>query len=134
MLGVDTNVLVRFFTEDEPTQFALARKLVENATEGQLFVNPIVLVELNRVLRRLYHMPRAEVAMVLNGLMDFKEFTIGDRDLAVRAIAAAEATGVDFSDALIALLHEKSGCTQTVTFDVRAQRLTQMIAVEEVVA
>lgn len=129
MRGVDTNVLVRFFTRDDAAQFALASDLIRAATDGELFVDPVVLVEFNWTLRRVYRMPRAEVMNVLNGLVEFVQFTIGRRDLVVRAILAAEEAGCDFSDALIALLHEDAGCENTVTFDERAQRLPQMMPV-----
>lgn len=92
-------------------------------------MDPVVLVEFNWTLRRVYRMPRAEVMNVLNGLVEFVQFTIGRRDLVVRAILAAEEAGCDFSDALIALLHEDAGCENTVTFDERAQRLPQMMPV-----
>lgn len=132
MLGVDTNVLVRFFTRDHEAEYELARRLVEDSHAGGLYVDPVVLVEFNWVLRRVYRVPRPDTLKVLDGLMEFKEFTIGNRDLVVSAINAAAATGCDFSDALIALLHEAAGCPETVTFDTKAHRLDQMVPVQQV--
>lgn len=131
MQGVDTNVLVRFVTRDEPEQFALSEALVGGAATGELYVDPIVLVELNWTLRRVYRLGRSEVLDVLNGLLDSREFTVGQRSLVLAAISSAYATGCDFSDALIALLHEAAGCANTLTFDTRALRLAQMRPVQE---
>lgn len=124
--GVDTNVLVRFFTRDDPEQFRLASELIGSAQPGELFLSPVVLVELNWTLLRAYRMPRADVMNVLNGLVESVEFTIGQRELVMRAILMADDANCDFSDALIALLHESAGCRDTVTFDHRALRLPQM--------
>lgn len=134
MLGVDTNVLVRFFTRDDQAQFEEAQRLVAGAGEGGLYIDPIVLVEFNWVLRRVYGMTRKEVFLVLDGLFEAREFTIGDRDLAREALQAAVTTGADYADALIAAMHQKAGCRSTATFDERAQRLDQMVAVSEAIS
>lgn len=131
VLGVDTNVLVRFFTRDDPLQYAVAQRLVAEAEPGSLYIDPIIMIELNWVLRRVYGYSRAEVFEILNGLLDFQEFRIGDRPIVLAALNAATTTGGDFSDAVIALLHDRAGCRRTVTFDLKAQRFDQMIAVED---
>lgn len=131
MLGVDTNVLVRFFVRDDESQFKLAERLIGDARDGTLFVSPIVLVELNWVLRRAYGFSRDAVMEVLQGMTEFRQFHLGQREVIVEALAMASISGVDFSDALIALLDQEAGCTATITFDRKALRLTQMIAVKE---
>jgi predicted nucleic-acid-binding protein len=133
VLGVDTNVLVRFFTKDDPVQFAQAQSLFAKAEDG-IFVDPLVMAELNWVLRRVYKIPRPKVLAVLRGMTDSREFVLGKVDLVLAALSATSSTRCDFSDALIALLHEEAGCSKTATFDVRAQRLSQMISVEEALA
>ncbi|KQN77299.1 type II toxin-antitoxin system VapC family toxin [Devosia sp. Leaf64] len=131
MLGVDTNVLVRFFVRDDEDQFSQAERLIGGAGSGTLFISPIVMVELNWVLRRVYRYSRQEVMDVLQGMTEFRQFQLGKREMITEALSLASASGVDFSDALIALLDREAGCTATVTFDVRALRLEQMLAVGE---
>lgn len=131
MLGVDTNVLVRFLVRDDTEQYDLAARLIANSPNGGLFIDPIVIVELNWVLRRVYDYPRDDVLGVLHGLMDSKEFEIGERSTVLSAIDLATSTGADVSDGLIALLNEKMGCERTVTFDKKALRLSQMVQVEK---
>lgn len=129
VLGIDTNVLVRFYRKDDPDQFAQAAALIGHAADGELFIGPIVLVELNWVLCKVYRHTQSEVLGLLSMMMDTRQFTIGDRDLAVQAIAASAAANCDFSDALIGLLNQHAGCMATSTFDRRAQRLPQMQSV-----
>lgn len=130
MQGVDTNVLLRFFTADDPKQFELARQLVSGASEGELFVDMIVLVELNWTLRRVYEYGPTQVLDLLEELVGTREFSIDRADLVSGAISAARAAGCDFSDALIALCNSAEGCQHTLTFDKKALRLKQMVAVE----
>lgn len=131
VLGVDTNVLVRFFVRDDEEQFAQAERLIGTAENASLFVSPIVMVELNWVLRRVYGYSRDSVMVVLQGMTEFRQFQLGQRDMIVEALTNSLRSGTDFSDALIALIDENAGCTVTVTFDRKALRLPQMMAVSE---
>ena len=122
MRGLDTNVLVRFLTADEPSQSEIARRLVESAEiHGErLHISTLVLAELVWVLRGArYARTRSEIADALAALLDATVFEIQDRDL-VRSAAAAFRTGTaDFSDYLIGQLDRRAGCTATLTFDRR---------------
>lgn len=131
VLGVDTNVLVRFFVRDDAEQFALAEKLIGQAGREDLFISPIVMVELGWVLRQGYKFSRGEVNAVLEGMAESMQFRLGMRELVVNALALSRRSGAEFSDALIALLDAEAGCAATVTFDIKARRLPQMIAVAE---
>jgi predicted nucleic-acid-binding protein len=122
MRGLDTNVLVRFLTADEPNQSQTARRLVETAeAEGErLHVSLLVLAELVWVLRGArYGCSRAEVAVALDALLDATVFEIQDRDLVRRATTAFRNGPADFSDYLIGEMDRRAGCTTTLTFDRR---------------
>ncbi len=121
MLGVDTNVLVRFFTNDEPKQFGRARRFIEEAGPGELFLDIVVLAELHWVLSRVYGFAKSEVLVVIEGLLNSREFTVGERELAEAALAIGKSGG-DFADALIAGSNARLGCERTVTFDRKAAR------------
>ena len=129
MLGVDSNVLVRFFTRDDEGQFRQAADFFEGAKDRSLFLSVIVLVEVNWTLRRVYKRARKDVLQTLEDLVHTRQFVIEDRDNVVRAIATARTTRADFSDALIALRNEVDGCEQTVTFDHDALDIEQMTQV-----
>jgi len=120
--GLDTNVLVRFLTADEPSQSEAARRLVESAeTHGErLHVSTLVLAELVWVLRGAsYACSRSEIADALDALLDATVFEIQDRDLVRRAAGSFRAGPADFSDYLIGGLDRRAGCTATLTFDRR---------------
>jgi predicted nucleic-acid-binding protein len=120
--GLDTNVLVRFLTADEPLQSGAARRLVESAEiHGErLHISTLVLAELVWVLRGArYARSRSEIADALDALLDATVFEIQDRDLVRRAASSFRNGPADFSDYLIGQLDRRAGCTATLTFDRR---------------
>lgn len=131
MLGIDSNVLVRFFTRDDEKQFQQAVRLFERAKDRSFFISVIVLVEVNWTLRRAYKRPQMDVLQTLEDLVHTRQFVIEDRDNVLNAIRLGRVTKADFSDALIALRNEVDGCTRTATFDHNALELEQMMSVGE---
>lgn len=131
MIGVDSNVLVRFLTRDDEVQFEVAAALLGKAPDRSVFLSLIVLVEVNWVLLRVYKRPRSEVLSTLDDLLDSRVFAIEERARVIRAISLARSTRADFADALIALGNEAQGCQGTATFDIDALDIPQMVAVVE---
>ena len=122
MRGLDTNILVRFITRDEPAQSETARKLIETTERkgGRLHISTLVLVELVWVLRGgIYGFSRPDVAEVLELVLDSRVFQVQDRDLVRRALAAFRRGPADFSDYLIGEQDRRAGCDETLTFDHR---------------
>ncbi len=120
MRGLDTNVLVRYLTRDDPSQFALASGLIEQAErEGErLYVNTVVLVELIWVLLgSRYRFSRSVVAETIEMLLGIPTFEIEDRDPVLAAVADYRAGEADFADYLIGQQNLAVGCESTVTFD-----------------
>ncbi len=118
MIGLDTNVLARYYiaSSDTPSQqqSALARKLIESGK--RLFVSKSVVLELEWVLRGYYKSPAADVLSVLRHLQALPNVEIEDRpgvELAVNALA----DGFDFADALHHASYRQ--CTSVATFDDR---------------
>ncbi|MEM1204713.1 MAG: type II toxin-antitoxin system VapC family toxin [Acidobacteriota bacterium] len=119
MIGVDTNVLVRWLTADDPEQLEKVDRFVEKAVERKepLHVDSIMLCELVWVLRRAYRFSREEVADAVAGLLSTRQFEIDGRDRVRRALADFRQGPGDFSDYLIAARNQHAGCSSTVTFD-----------------
>lgn len=119
MIGLDTNVLARYYVDDEADaqaqrQRLAARRLIES---GQpLMVSKSVVLELEWVMRGYYAFSQAQVASVLRHLLAQPHITIEDRDAVEQALANSEA-GIDFADAL----HHASykACDRVATFDDR---------------
>ena len=124
MIGLDTNVLVRYIVQDDPGQSAAAERLIEGRCTAQApgHVSVIVLVELVRVLTSAYDYGKAAVIPVIRQLLRTAEFTVEDRPTVWAALREFESGGADFADYLIAHRNHARGCTRTYTFDLRAAR------------
>ena len=119
MIGLDSNVLVRLLTADEPVQLKAASRLLA-AHDGELgafFVNDMVLVELVRVLGRLYGFGPGESLTALRSLLDGDAFRFEDRERLGRAVALCSDQSCDFADTMITLKNAAAGCESTATFD-----------------
>ncbi len=122
MIGLDTNVVVRYLVQDHPEQSAVASALIDELTETDPgYLSLVGVIELYWVLRRAYGVSAGRCAELLDGLLDARELRV-DRDAIVRAALAASRGGLDFADAVIAELGRAAGCARTVTFDPRAAR------------
>jgi predicted nucleic-acid-binding protein len=126
MIGLDTNVLVRYLTQDDEAQAAVASRLIETQLSAQRpgLIGPIVLCELVWVLETSYGHTRTELAPVLWKLLAAEEFRVQARDEVVIALQAYESTAADFADALLGVLNLRASCEATVTFDKKAARLS----------
>ena len=119
MIGLDTNVLVRYLTRDEPTQYAHAAALIEDALrKGERFVvNAVVLCELAWVLESVYEYPRSEIGTAIEHILATAQFEIERPDEARQALADFRRTRADFSDALVGRINRALGAQRTATFD-----------------
>lgn len=123
MIGLDTNVLVRFLVQDDPGQGAIARDLLARCSEARPgFVCREVLVELVWVLERAYGFARAQIADTLDGLLAAEELVLETPDEVAIAAEGYRAGGVDFSDLMILAAAQRAGCESLYTFDRRAGR------------
>jgi predicted nucleic-acid-binding protein len=111
--AIDTNVIVRFLTGDDPAQTAKARKLVE---AGGIFVPTSVLLETEWVLRSGYGFAAERLVRALRDFAGLPGVTLEDPRLAATALDWAE-QGLDFADALY--LGAAQGCTAFMSFDRR---------------
>lgn len=119
MIGLDSNVLVRYLTRDDPVQYKKAAAFLETATDrGEHFlVNTAVLCELVWVLRSAYDYSREEVGRALEQIFATAQFEIERLDDARQALNDFRATKADFSDVLIGRINRSLGAQRTATFD-----------------
>ena len=119
MIGLDTNVLVRYLTQDEPAQFARAAAFIDAASEReeQFLVNTPVLCELVWVLATVYDYSREEITEALEQIFTTAQFEIERLDEARQALGDFRSSKADFSDALIGRINRSLGAKHTVTFD-----------------
>lgn len=119
MKGLDTNVLVRYLTQDDPVQSRKANALIAEAVDRgeQCPINVIVLCELVWVLREAYHFDKPTVAATLEKVLDTAQLVVEQADLARRALDDYRRGRGDFADYLIGWRNRQAGCSDTATFD-----------------
>jgi predicted nucleic-acid-binding protein len=119
LIGVDTNVLVRYLTQDDAAQARKVDALVAAAIEDgdRLHVDDIVLCEVVWVLRAAYRLGKPSIAGALERIMRTALFSFEDRELLHAALSDYVVGPGDFSDYLIGRRNSRSGCEHTVTFD-----------------
>jgi predicted nucleic-acid-binding protein len=124
MIGLDTNVLVRYLTQDDPVQSRRAAKLVEGLTEEDPgFISVVAMAETVWVLERAYGVADADIAAALERTLQADVLVVeSEQEVFTAMIALREGRGA-FADALIAALGAKAGCSTTLTFDREAARL-----------
>ena len=128
MIGLDTNVLVRYLAQDEKAQSALASRLIERelTPEAPGFVSLIALAETVWVLESCYGCSRVDVAAVIERLLRVRQLKIQDAETAWRALRLFVSGKADFSDCLIERLGHAHNCIHTVTFDKTAAKFAGM--------
>jgi predicted nucleic-acid-binding protein len=131
MIGLDTNVLVRYIAQDDPKQSPKATRLIESMTaDAPGYVSLISIVELVWVLTDCYALTKDEICGVLETLLRTKEIIVAHADIAWKALRVFKEGKADFADCLIERSANEAGCSYTTTFDRAAAKHCGMKLVE----
>lgn len=118
MIGVDTNILLRYIVKDDAEQYAKAEAFLKARTaDDPAFISLIVLVELTWVLRRLYRYPRSQVHAVLLLIIETAGLVVEDEYFVSMLVGGGVVLKDELADYLIVHSAAKAGCAQTLTFD-----------------
>lgn len=119
MIGLDTNVIVRYLVQDDPRQGRLADKIIERELSADCkgLIASIVLCEVVWVLKRAYRQPREKIAEVIRMILETDVFEVENRECAWRAYYDYDEGTADFSDCYIAEINKAKGAEATVSFD-----------------
>lgn len=119
MIGLDTNVLVRYLAQDDPDQAARATRIVEQelTEETPGFIGLVVLVETVWVLQRLYRASAEEIRETATDLLGSRDIVVENRDVVTRALALSRQNSCGFADAIIAASAFNAGCDKVISFD-----------------
>jgi predicted nucleic-acid-binding protein len=119
MTGIDTNVLVRYITRDDPEQYRAAKSFLESdcTQEEPGYVNVIVLCELAWVLDGVHDATDEEWTEVLDQLLRTRQLQIERRDQVRLALGRYKQSAAGFPACLLSQLNQDEGCGETVTFD-----------------
>jgi predicted nucleic-acid-binding protein len=126
MIGLDTNILVRYLTQDDPVQSAKAAEILERRLTEKIpgFVSVVAMVATVWVLDRAYFLTAQEIATAVERLLQVEVLAIENEQEVFTAMVALKQGRASFADALIAELGARVGCTRTLTFDRKAARLS----------
>lgn len=118
MIGLDTNVLVRYVAQDDPKQSPKATILIESLTVDEPgYVNIVSVVELVWVLSGCYGSTKTEICEVLEVLLRTKEILVDRADIVWKAVRLYKDGKAGFADCLIERSAHDAGCSHTATFD-----------------
>lgn len=127
MIGLDTNVVVRYFAQDHELQSASASTLIEALTsEEPGFISTVTLVEMVWVMQGAYKATKAEIVQILQQLLQTREIVVQDAEVALQALFRFTASKTGFADCLIERSGHRYGCKSTVTFDADAAETAGM--------
>lgn len=127
MIGLDTNVLVRYVTQDDPVQSPKASELIESLTTlSPGFVSLVSVVELVWVLQSCYQCAKNDIVVVLETLLRTRELTVEHAEVIWQALRRFTANNADFADCLIERCAHAAGCEYTATFDLGAAKAAGM--------
>ena len=126
MIGLDTNVVVRYLAQDDPIQSPKATEIIERrlTTDNPGFVSIVAMVETVWVLDRAYGLPKHEIAAAVERMLQTEVLVVeNEQEVFTAMIVLKEGRG-SFSDTIIAALGAKAGCPFTLTFDQKALRMS----------
>ncbi|MEE4626624.1 type II toxin-antitoxin system VapC family toxin [Pseudomonas alliivorans] len=130
MIGLDTNVLVRYVAQDDPKQSPKASALIESFTiNSPGFVTAVSVVELVWVLQSCYESTKSQIILVLETLLRTRELKIENADVVWQALRLFSDSKADFADCLIERSAKAAGCDYVVSFDSKAIKTTGMQSV-----
>jgi len=131
MIGLDTNILVRYFAKDDPKQTPLAVSLMKSLTPAEPgWVGFPVLIEVVFVMTRVYRVDRSRLTRILDTLLASRDIVVEQANIVRAALQFFRLGNADFPDCLISASARAAGCTKTVTFDRIAARDAAMQLLE----
>jgi predicted nucleic-acid-binding protein len=125
MIGLDTNVLVRYIAQDDAVQSAAATQIIEDrlTVEDPGYISIVTMAETVWVLDRSYGVPAIEIAATVERILQTDVLFVQNEQEVFTAVVALKKGAGSFSDALIGALGTRAGCAVTLTFDKKAARL-----------
>jgi predicted nucleic-acid-binding protein len=125
MIGLDTNIIVRYLAQDDPTQSPKATQLIEErlTQRDPGFVSVVAMVETAWVLERAYGLADGEIAAAIGSLLQTDVLVLEHEQEVFTAMIALKSGLGSFADALISALGANAGCARTLSFDRKASRI-----------
>lgn len=126
MIGLDTNILVRYIAQDDPIQSSKATEIIERrlTEENPGFLSTVAMIETVWVLERAYRLKSDELAAIIERILQIDVLVVENEQEIFTAMMALKQGKGSFADAVILALGARAGCSYTLTFDQKASRLS----------
>lgn len=130
MIGLDTNVLVRYIMQDDVRQSSLATKLIEGlSVDAPGFITLVSVIELTWVLESAFELNQSQIVEVFQRIMSVDVFKVDRVGIVASALRIYANSKADFADCLIERFSAHAGCAQTMTFDRHAAKTGGMVLI-----
>ena len=125
MIGLDTNIVLRYLLQDDPIQTRQANRILDRqlSERNPGFISLVVVLEIVWVLRSLLQQTPSQIATHLEHLLAADSLEVQNEQQVFEAAFALKRGAGEFEDALIGALNAWAGCSTTLTFDRKAGRL-----------
>ncbi|MBV9570433.1 MAG: type II toxin-antitoxin system VapC family toxin [Alphaproteobacteria bacterium] len=125
MIGLDTNIIVRYLTQDDSILSPKATRLIETRLSPDVpgYVGLVTMAETVWVLDRVYAFSGVEIAGAIESILSANFLVVEHKQQVYSATVMLRESGADFADGLIGVLALHAGCSHVLTFDKRACRL-----------
>ncbi len=132
MRFVDTNIFLRFLTNDDPVRADACEKLFRRAIEGkeQLFTTELVIAEIVWVLESYYELDRKEIRSKIEKILNTRNLYCPNREVIIHALGPYEEKNIDYIDAYNAFLIKLAGIAEVYTYDKHYDRLPWLTRLE----
>lgn len=122
MIGIDTNVLVRYITQDDELQSNIATEFIENycSNGNKIFVNHLVICELVLVLKKCYKLSKPKTINIIQHILQVSQFSIENSQIIWQALTDYKKGSADFADYVVGRTNIFNNCDETITFDKKA--------------
>ena len=124
MIGIDTNVLVRYITQDDELQSGIATEFIESYCSNgkKIFVNHLVICELVWVLKKCYKLSKPKTIEILQHILQISQFSIENAQVIWQALTDYKKGSADFADYVVGRTNIFNSCDETMTFDKKASK------------
>ncbi len=127
MIGLDTNILVRYIAQDDAIQSPKATALIEQLSEDEPgFIALVSVVELVWVMQACYAATKPETVAILDKLLKIRTLCVENADVIFNALRGYARSNADFADCLIEGSAHHANCSRTMTFDEKAAKTASM--------
>jgi len=127
MIGLDTNILVRFVAQDDPVNSPRSKAIMKSLSASEPgWIAVTAIAEFAWVMARTFRVSRPDICIMLNMFLNWPEIVVEQADLVRKAVNLYRTGKAEFTDYLVASAGQLAGCSHTLTFDRKAAKSAGM--------